>query len=483
LLHHLTNHWLFLTATIDLVVAIVASSHVVLTKRDTRATIAWVGLIWLTPLVGAFLYFLLGINRIQRRARSLRSGHRHPGSVGHLESCSQEKLDETLGPNGGYLRSLVNLVGEISKRRLLAGNCVTPLINGDQAFPAMIQAIDQSTKTVSLGTYIFDNDRIGQLFLDALKRAVSRNIKVRVLIDDMGARYSRPTMIHDLRRAGILCTTFMPPLIPWKFQYSNLRTHRKTLIVDGDVGFTGGINIREGHCLSFNPRHPIRDLQFRVEGPVVSQMQEVFADDWLFCTGEVLEGDGWFPQIESNGSVLARGIPDGPDDNFESFHHALLGAIACAEYSIRVVTPYFLPDASLITALNVAALRGIVVDIVLPKANNIPLVKWASTALLWQVVERGCRVWISPPPFDHTKLLVVDGLASFIGSSNWDPRSLRLNFELNLECYDRVLAGQLTTMIQERMDRARRLTLSELDGRTLAIKLRDGIARLASPYL
>ena len=464
-------------------VAIVASAHVVITKRDTRATIAWVGLICLTPLVGALLYFWLGINRIQRRARLLRGGHQRPEPAVHQETCPQKILDDTFGPNGAHLRSLATLIRESTNLPLLAGNHVVPLLDGDQAFPAMIQAIEEANTSVSLGTYIFDNDRIGTLFLDALKRAISRNVEVRVLIDDIGARYSWPTMIHALRRAGITCATFMPPIIPWRFQYTNLRTHRKTLILDGEIGFTGGINIREGHALASGPRHPVRDLHVRVEGPVVSQIQKVFADDWSFCTGEVLEGEVWFPEIASRGDVLARGIPDGPDETFESFRHALLGVAACAESSIRVVTPYFLPDASLITALNVAALRGIAVDIVLPGENNIRLVQWASTSQLWQVAERGCRVWISPPPFDHAKLMVVDDLVSFVGSSNWDPRSLRLNFELNLECYDRTLAASLTAIVEERIRCAHRLTLAELDGRSLAIKLRDGIARLASPYL
>lgn len=483
LLHHLTHYWLFITAAIDFAVAIIASAHVVLTKRDTRATIAWVGLIWMTPLVGAALYVWLGINRIERRARVLRSCRHRPEPKAPPEACSETVLDATFQQDSAHLRSLVTLVNGITRRPLLAGNTITPLIEGDQAFPEMIQAIDGATRTISLGTYIFDNDRVGQMFLEALKRAVSRNVQVRVLIDDMGARYSWPTMVHALRHAGIICRTFMPPSIPWRFQYTNLRTHRKTLIVDGRVGFTGGINLREGHCLALQPRHPVHDLHFRMEGPVVSQVQEVFVDDWAFSTGEVLDGDDWFPQILPTGNVLARAVADGPDENFESFRHALLGALACAEHSIRIVTPYFLPDASLITALNVAALRGIEVDIVLPGENNIRLVQWASTALLWQVVERGCRVWISPPPFDHTKLMVVDGFASFVGSSNWDPRSLRLNFELNLECYDRTLASKLTSLVDERINCARRLTLAELDGRSLPARLRDGIARLASPYL
>ena len=366
LLHHLTQNWLIFTAAIDLVVAVVASAHVVLTKRDTRASIAWVGLIWLTPILGAILYLWLGVNRIQRKARLLRGGRQPLEPSQHQDACPQELIDETFGSNGSHLLSLVTLGNGITKRPLLAGNQIIPLLDGDQAFPAMIQAINDATRTISLSTYIFDNDRIGRLFLDALQRAVSRNVEVRVLIDDMGARYSWPKMTQRLRRAGITCTTFMPPTIPWKFQYTNLRTHRKSLVVDGNVGFTGGINIREGHCLASHPKHPVRDIHFRVEGPVVSQFEEMFADDWSFCTGEVLKGSAWFPNIDQSGSVLARGVQDGPDEHFESFRHLLLGAIASAESSILVVTPYFLPDASLIVALNVAALRGIAVDIVLP---------------------------------------------------------------------------------------------------------------------
>ena len=481
--HYLTENWLIFTAVIDLAIALVTSSHVVLKKRDTRAAIAWVGLIWLTPLIGSLLYWWLGINRIQRRARQRRSEPRCVQLPQTGQPCPNDIIRATLEPHSIHLRSLVTLLDRITEQPLLAGNQIVPLVDGDESFPAMLAAIDSASKSISLTTYIFDHDAVGKLFLDALQRAVQRNVEVRVLIDDMGARYSWPTMVHALREAGIRCATFMPPLIPWKFQYTNLRSHRKGLVIDGQSGFTGGINIRIGHWLQKNPEHPVRDLHFRVNGPVVSQIQSVFAEDWLYCTGEILQDERWFPQISPAGTVLARGISDGPDEHFESFRHALLGAIASAETSIRVLTPYFLPDAALITALNVAALRGIAVDIVLPGENNILLVQWATTALLWQVVERGCRIWVSPPPFDHAKAVVVDDVVTFIGSSNWDPRSLRLNFEFNLECYSRELAAQIAGIIDERIQHARLLTLAELDGRSLAIRLRDGIARLASPYL
>lgn len=479
----LLEFWPYLALLLDVLVAAVASGHAVLHKRDSRAAVAWVGLIWLAPVVGAGLYVWLGINRIQRRARSLRLDRLRPESSSNLCPCPAELLDQTLGAGGAHLRSLTNLIGELTRRPLLHGNRVEPLLNGDQAYPAMIQAIDSAARSITLSTYIFDNDRAGQLFLDALQRAMARGVAVRVLIDDVGARYSWPAMPRLLRRAGIPCGMFLPTWIPWRFRFTNLRTHRKIMVVDGRIGFTGGINIREGNCLAWQPRHPVQDLHFRITGPVVTQLQEVFADDWAFCTDELLQGELWFADIEPAGPVLARGLPDGPDENFESFRLVILGAIASARSSILVVTPYFLPDAALITALNIAAMRGIAVEIVLPQQNNLALVQWASTALLWQLLERGCRVWLSPPPFDHSKVLLVDGIVSFVGTANWDPRSLRLNFEFNLECYDRELATALTELVRAKIKDARPVSLADVDGRSLPIRLRDGIARLCSPYL
>ena len=226
------------------------------------------------------------------------------------------------------------------------------------------------------------------------------------------------------------------------------------MVVDGRIGFTGGINLDERNCLERHTHGGIQDLHFHLSGPVVTQLQEVFVDDWAFCTGELLQGEPWFAATEQDGPVLARGIPDGPDDDFETLRLTLLGAIACARTSVHVVTPYFLPDASLIAALNISALRGVEVNIVLPAKNDLVLVQWASTGLLRQILERGCHVWLSPPPFDHTKLVLVDELWTLLGSANWDPRSLRLNFEFNVECYDQDLAIFLTDLVRSKMQKS-----------------------------
>jgi cardiolipin synthase len=212
-------------------------------------------------------------------------------------------------------------------------------------------------------------------------------------------------------------------------------------------------------------------------------LQGAFADDWLFTTGESLRGKVWFQAQAGTGPVLARGIPDGPDEDFELIRWTILGALAAAKESLCIVTPYFLPDLTLISALNLAAMRGVTVDIILPEHGNLPFVQWASRAHWWQVLERGCRLWLTPPPFDHTKLLLVDDCWTLVGSANWDPRSLRLNFEFDLECYDRELAATLGALAREKLQSARRVSREELERRPLPLKLRDGAARLLTPFL
>lgn len=457
-----------------------ATGHAAIYKRDSRALIGWIGIIWLAPFAGTILYATFGINRIQRKARALRDA-RSTYSGGRTVRL----VTDPQATDGacGHLHELQNLVARASGEPLLPGNRVNILRNGDEAYPAMLQAIDGAERSVTLCTYIIDRDHAGQQFLEALQRAQSRGVQVRVLVDDVGARYSWPSMVRQLRRAQLNTARFLPAFVPWLFHYSNLRNHRKLLVVDGKVGFAGGLNIREEHCLSRGTRHPIQDMHFQILGPVVAQLQETFATDWYFTTDEVLEGEVWFPPLEPAGSALARCIADGPEEEFDRLRITLLGAVSCAKSSIRIVTPYFLPDSTLITSLSVAALRGLDVRIVVPERTNLALVQWASTAQLWQLLVRGCRIWRSPAPFDHSKLMVVDDTWTLIGSPNWDERSLRLNFELAVEWYDQEFARAVRELIDEKIARSREVTYADVEGRSLAAKLRDGLARVLSPYL
>lgn len=452
--------------------AAVASAHVILTKRDVRAAIGWVGLLWLVPLVGAALYAIFGINRIARKAARLRGD-----MARYLLSAATEAEQDAPLPD------LALLTGKVCSRPLVAGNAVEPLVDGDGAYPAMLAAIDAATESVSFLTYIFDAGEAGQRFVDALVRAHARGVQVRVLVDAAGVRYSRKPIRQLLAPHGVPFASFLPLTVPWLAPYANLRNHRKILVVDGRTGFTGGINIRDDHLLAKTPRYPTRDLHFRLAGPIVGQLQEVFAEDWQFTTGETLKGTTWFPVLTPAGDVLARGIADGPDEDIDVLPRVLAGAIACARHHVRIVTPYFLPDSSLLAALQTAALRGVAVDVLIPEKPNIAPVGWAVRATLPQLLEAGVRVWWSPPPFDHSKLMVVDDSWSLIGSTNWDARSLRLNFEMNVECYDADLAAALSAVIAARIGAARAVSLGELHDAPLWMRLRDGIANLGSPYL
>ncbi|MGV3608341.1 MAG: phospholipase D-like domain-containing protein [Planctomycetaceae bacterium] len=484
----LTSSWTLFLAIDHLIVIAIASSHVVLTKRDSRAALGWVGVIWLAPFIGGLLYIVFGINRLRRKARGMRMPRRDNAPKSNQSSflltpTELQALLRTIGHEGSHLQHLADYVSRISQQPLLDGNQVRLLEDGDVAYSSMLAAIDAAEKSIGLSTYIFDNDEAGTAFVEALARAKKRGVEVRVIIDDVGTRYSWPSIKGQLRRHQIPFTTFLPTLIPWQLQYTNLRNHRKLLIIDGRHGFTGGMNIRQGHRATNPGRYPIHDIHFEVEGPAVAQMQETFVDDWAFCSGEELDGDAWFPTIVPEGFLLARGLPDGPDSHMDQIRQGILGALSCAQKSVTIVTPYFLPDQPLISALGVAAMRGVEVKILLPEKGNLALVQWASTAQLWQVLEQNCRIFLTPAPFDHSKIMLVDGLWSMWGSANWDTRSLRLNFEFNMEAYDPELARQLGKVIAGKLAKAKEITLADVDSRPLWVRLRDAFARLALPYL
>lgn len=478
----LQESWPWIVTALGLAISLIASANVALTKRQTRAAIGWIGLIWFSPFVGSAIYVLFGINRIRRRAQSLRRKMHRSHRASHL-ICEPLELWDRLGPSHAHLLALSRLVGELTQEPLMEGNAIQPLRDGDEAYPAMLRAIEKAKRSITLCTYIFYDDAVGRKFVEALGAAVRRGVEVRVLIDDVGVRYAWPTILRPLKRAGVRVATFIPMFAPGRFRIFNLRNHRKILIVDGLVAFTGGMNIDETFLRGDldTPKH--HDLHFEVRGPVVTDLQRVFVDDWAFTTREILRGDLWFPTHEIVGQTPARCVADGPDIHADRLLMTIIGAVASARLSVVLITPYFLPEDTLLSALNIAALRGVEVDILIPSRTNVPLVQWAATPFLQNALEGGCRVWLSGPPFDHTKLMVVDQCWSFIGSANLDPRSLRLNFEVNLECYGEEFAEKVEQIYLTKKQNSRPLTLADLHNRSTAVKLRDGFARLLSPYL
>ncbi|HMM15803.1 MAG TPA: phospholipase D-like domain-containing protein [Parvibaculum sp.] len=481
----ITHLWPVLAAVIQFAAMAFAAGHAMLTKSDVRSAVGWVGFIVLVPFFGWLIYFLFGINRIQRRARELRGVKLAKPLVisagqqrGHFPVASDEELRR--------LESFARFGLKLLPENFEPANRIGILENGDEAYPAMIAAIDGARHSIALSTYIMNNDRAGRIFVDALTRAVERGVRVRVLIDGVGSWYSRPSLIPLLRERGINYARFLHSFMPWQMPYLNMRNHQKILVVDGRTGFTGGMNIAEGNLVRNNPRKPIIDYHFHVEGPVVHQLMHTFAHEWEFTTGEILDGPDWFPDEAASGidgDTIARALPAGPDMGMNPIRWTLLGALSEARERIRIVTPYFLPDATLGASLSLAAMRGVEVDIVLPGTNNLPFVDWAATPQLLWLIEAGCRVWKSEGPFEHTKLMTVDNVWSTVGSANWDGRSLRLNFELNLECYGGAFAARLARIIDGKIAAARPVTYQEIAGRPLPVKLRDAFVRLASPYL
>ena len=453
-----------------IVAALLAGGHAVVYKRDPRSAALWLLAIALLPAVGAVLYALLGINRVERRAARIRRARvRHTRAPLLVGECAP----------GPHFLPLARLVGEVVERPLLQGNAIDALVDGAEAYPAMLKAIERAQRSVALASYIFHRDGIGAEFVEALVRAHKRGVQVRVLVDDVDARFTWSSAIRPLARAGVRTGVFNPPLLPARLHALNLRNHRKILVVDGDLGFTGGMNIDRAYWGA----DPSRDVHFMLRGPVVANLAEVFADDWHFTTGESLGGPDWFPALAEAGPSLARGIESGPDQRVERLRWTLIGALNAAQQSVRVLTPYFLPDSALVSALNAAALRGVEVDIILPARNDLPHVKWASMHGLWQVLEARCRVWMSPGSFDHTKLMVVDASWTLLGSGNWDARSLRLNFEFDVESYCMDLGSRMEQLALQRRAAARPVTMAHVEGRPFAIKLRDGAARLFAPLL
>jgi len=460
-----------LLSVAHLALATAVTVHVLAHNRNSGSAIAWIGLAWLSPVFGSLLYLLLGINRVQRRARVYVRAAPDALAVQAQPSTSP---DDQLAP-------LERAAFQISQRPVAGGNAVTLLHNGDEAYPEMLAAIDVATTSVALSTYIFRTDIAGNSFIAALMRARDRGLEIRVLIDGYGGGYLRSNAYRALHRAGIRAARFMHSAWPWRMPFLNLRTHRKILVIDGRIAFMGGLNIGAENLLKDRPRHPVIDTHFKIAGPVVAQLCDSFAEQWYSATGEILAGAAWFPTLEAIGEGVARAVTSGPNQDIEKIELLTLAAIGCARASIQIMTPYFLPDDRLITALALAAMRGIEVDIVLPEHSNHPTVDWAMHAQIGPLLSAGCRVWTHAPPFDHSKLMAVDASWCFVGSSNWDMRSFRLNFEINLEIYGSAVVREIGATIAAK--RTTRLTSADLARRPVLIRLRDSGARLMLPYL
>lgn len=466
---------------LHLVVAPLAAFHALLYKRDPRSALGWITVCLLFPLAGPLSYYLFGINRVRTRARKLR-GRPRPGLRVSFErgEPAEQTTNSALNMPAEF-RELALVSDSATRRPVVHGNQVTALHNGEQAYPPMLEAIRNARESVYLITYIFETNKTGSAFAEALSEARERGVDVRIVVDGMGELYSLPRAATFLRRYGLDVARFLPLRIIPPSLYINLRNHRKILVVDGEVGFTGGMNIGDRHCLEMESVQGIRDMHFMLGGPVVAQLEDVFLDSWEFCRKSAQARP--VRVTKQLGSTLCRAVEDGPDEDMDRLVSILLGAMSAASRRIVIVTPYFLPSREMIGALQAASARGVDVQIVLPGKGNIPFVHWATRNILWELLMRGVRVYYQKEPFSHTKLFLVDGHYAHIGSANIDPRSLRLNFELAVELFDRKLVSELEAFVDNEIAASREVSLDEVDGRSTLVRIRDAICWLFSPYL
>jgi len=461
-----------------------AAGHALMYKRDPKAAWGWIVTCLLIPTIGPVLYFLLGINRIKTRAKKLKTEPLSPGGEtggrtwekSFIESFSEHQKESGVAGMDSISRN-------ISNRTLLGGNEVKVLFNGNQAYPEMLEQIEKAVKYVFLATYIFETNRTGRQFVAALSRARERGLDVRVMLDGVGECYSWPRAGRFLKKAGVSFVRFLPPRIIPPSPFLNLRNHRKMLIIDDQVAFTGGMNIGDRHLVDEEAVSGVQDVQFKLSGPVAVQIKDVFMEDWMFCTGRHYPGRESHLPVKNFGQAACRTITVGPSQDMDRLRMLYAGMISQARKSIFIMTPYFLPSQELVGALQVAALKGVDVNVVLPAKNNLPFVHWATQNMLWEILQYGVKVYYQPPAFDHSKLFLVDDFFSLIGSANLDPRSLRLNFEMVVEVYSRDLASVLGAHFRERISRSRQVSLAEVDSRSIPVRLRDSLCWLFTPYL
>jgi cardiolipin synthase len=459
-----TQGWMIFLYSLHLTVVFFVFCHLLRRRREATSAWFWLLLTWLLPILGAILYLMFGITRIPAKiwrkapARAPRKGdrHRRDTSEAQLPLAYWQALDhagiaEPVHPWAGDLNHALN--GILPDLPLLGGNRIEPLVTGDEAFPRMLAAIRSARHHIHFQSFIVGSDTVGRMFMDALAEKARAGVRVRFLYDRFG---STPAVLRrffskyeDIPNFQIADWSLANPL-KQQVQF-NLRNHRKTLVVDGEKAFMGGINLDEDHITCHN-RPPIRDYHFELHGPVVLELQYTFIQDWYCMTDEdpeVLMQSAHFPQAREAGRTQARVINSGPTHPSETGIDAVFALITSARRQLLIVTPYFVPTTDILRAIRLAALRGVDTRLVVPAVSNHFFAGWAGRALYEELMQAGVRIYERRPPFIHAKALVVDDTAALVGTTNLDVRSLRVNYETNLVVFGAPFIDDLKRIVLE----------------------------------
>jgi cardiolipin synthase len=459
-------------------ISLFAAVHALLHHRKPQATFTWVAVCIMWPLVGAILYFTFGKNRVVTRAKRLH---------GSVEVPAVAKSVSAIVPQS--YRALGQLSQTVTAKELTRFNTITPLFNGEQVYPAMLEAISNAAESIYLLSYIFDYKGAGIDFVEALAAAQARGVEVKVLVDGVGEKYSLPTARSRLARLGVDVASYFPPkLIPPTFTL-NLRNHRKLLIIDDKIAFTGGMNIRAAYLGESGNQSKVRDIHFKLAGEVIQQLRATFVADWNFSS-HIPIANKQVSAVNVNSTAnnltanaLCRVIEAGPNEDIDKLVRILIGAIGAAKHRISIMTPYFLPPRELELALQIAVLRGVKVDVLMPANNNLPVIQWAANHAMIDMLKIGVNCYFQPGAFVHSKLFIVDDIYVQIGSANFDSRSLRLNFELMVEVYDPAFASTMLTHFDQSLRASQAISYRHIAKRNIVYRLRDALAWLLSPFL
>jgi cardiolipin synthase len=453
--------------------------------REPRAMVAWILALLLLPLLGIFLYVVIGEPRLRRTRKKRR--RRFQKLTPTLEPRTRALRDthalpchDDLDPG---LLDLVKLATRLTRHPLTCGNEVTIYHDAEKTFLALQMAVKAATSHVHIQYYILQPDDTGRAVADLLMARAREGIKCRLLLDYVGCWRLPRRFVRTLRDTGVEVAFFMP-VIPWRGRWhANFRNHRKIVVVDGQIGFTGSQNIGDEYLGRRQKYGPWRDTHLRLIGPAAQVLQEVFVEDWHYATGRELVADEYFPPPQSAGEHVVQIVPSGPDGWADVLHQILFTAVAVARRAVCIITPYFVPDAAMMLALRSAASRGVRVQLLIPSRTDNPLVLWAGRSYYEELTAAGIEIYEHDSVMLHSKVVIVDETWATVGSANMDARSFRLNFEITALLYDRALAGELQADFDAQRGAARRIRPTGERPLDIRQSLALGLARLASPLL
>jgi cardiolipin synthase len=458
---------------------------IILENRNPIKTLAWLLVLILLPFVGIILYFYFGRNYRKVKIFSRKELQDVESSKQLLQSIEfdvgrmMQLDDEKIKSKSHLVKLLINN----SKSLLTEKNKLKVLSYGKETFAAIISDITQARHHIHLEFYIIEDDLIGNTIKNHLIQKAREGIEVRIIYDDVGSWSLTKRFISQLNYAGAEVYSFMP-VKTYRFANKlNYRNHRKIIIIDGNVGYVGGLNIADRYNRDESDPAYWRDTHLRLEGDSVKSLQFIFLTDWYFMSRQLLKDLVYFPHHQILEKHLVQILASGPDSDWASIMQTYFSAIATAYNYVYISTPYFLPNESILTALKTAALSGVDVRIILPMQIDTVLAKWSSRSYVEELLESGIRVYFYKKGFTHSKILIVDGVLVSVGTANMDVRSFDQNFEVNALIYDRDICEVVQSIFFEDISNSEMLSLNEFSKRPFSQKLRESIARLFSPLL